>query len=228
MIGSDPVARKLSLVVEYAIHATVEDRHISIEVAHSIIIEELEDTELGPSVGEALSDQPDFDVLWREQQIDLFEDEVQLVLLKLEGLYGRVRDTRGVIHNQRVLRAVLAKRVCKDDDTRKVATSGDEGGIRVLLVAGSVHSDVGMLGSFSTQAGIWKDVSICLATARSLANLWTEYKLFTIRVALIIRLASSSSSCDAVDRFAALLAGSVHTIAGGACVLRSFATQFGV
>ena len=160
VVGSDPIAREISFVVEYAVHATVIYRHISVEIAHSIIVEELKDTELGPSVGEALSDQPDFDVLRREQQIDLLENQVQLLLLELKSLYGGFRDSRRVVHNQRVLRAVLAKRVCKDYNTRKVATAGDEGGICVLLTTGSVGSAICMLGSFATQTGIWKLVSI--------------------------------------------------------------------
>ena len=160
VIGGNPIAREISLVVEYAIYATVEYRHISVEVAYRIVVEELEDTELGPGVCEALSNQPDFDVRRRQQQINLVEDQIQLLLLELEGLYGRVRDARRVVHNQRVLRAVLAKRVSKDDDAREVAPSGNESGVRVLLATGSIGSGaigsgaIGVLGSFTTQAGI--------------------------------------------------------------------------
>jgi hypothetical protein len=160
VVGGDPIAWEISLVVKYAIHATVIYRHISVEIAHSIVIEELEDTELGPGIGEALSDQPDFDVLRRKQQVNLLEDQVQLVLLEFESLYGRVRDTRRVVHNQRVLRAVLAKRVCKDYNAGKVAAAGDESGIRIFLATGSVGSAICMLRSFATQSGIWKFVSI--------------------------------------------------------------------
>jgi hypothetical protein len=76
VVGSNPIAWQISLVLEDAVHVTVEDRHVGVQVAYGIVVEDLEDTQLGPSIGETLGDQPDLDVRTRKQEVDLSEDQI--------------------------------------------------------------------------------------------------------------------------------------------------------
>jgi hypothetical protein len=56
---------------------------------------------------------------------------------------------------------VLAKGVGEDDDTSEVAAASDERGVGILPAAGSVGSDICVLSSFATEAGIWSILSVC-------------------------------------------------------------------
>lgn len=112
-------------MLEYAIHVTVEYRHVSVQVAHGVIAEEFEDAELRPGIGESFGDEPGLDVCRWEQEIDFLEDEIQWLFLHLKGSHGGFRDAGSIVHHQGVPRAMFAESVSQDNHTSEVATTGD-------------------------------------------------------------------------------------------------------
>ncbi|KAI6752371.1 hypothetical protein HG530_013740 [Fusarium avenaceum] len=60
VIRGNPIIRQMRLYLEHAVHV-IQDGHVGVKIAHSVVLDELENAQLGPRVSEALGDERHFD-----------------------------------------------------------------------------------------------------------------------------------------------------------------------